>query len=247
MHEKMGEMHNIVTAMELAAEMQVTPERVGQLFRAFRDGKHPHFAGRFNRFAELSPIQVAALRGQDIAALVEVKEETESAAHAADVAMIPEQGSSNVAAPQGIYSKKTTFQKCLLAGVCVLCATASVSNMLDISMQIKGVFWAACVITSIFTLSPFAVFYAGVKPGVSWVVSGICIGYEVFCNSVGIYRGLAQLGRGIPYEVWEPGGFVDSVSRVTTLAFKPCALTISFTMAGIIASLFLICLIELKR
>jgi hypothetical protein len=109
------------------------------------------------------------------------------------------------------------------------------------------VFWAACVITAIFTLSPFAVFYAGVKPGVSWIVSGICIGYEVFCNSVGIYRGLAQLGRGVPYEVWEPGGFVDSVSRVTTLAFKPCALTISFTMAGIIASLFLICLIELKK
>lgn len=273
----MGEMHTRITAMDLAAEMQVTPERVGQLFRAFRDGKHPHFAGRFNRFAELSPIQAAMLRGQDFEVVSQPVEDVQSeAVEPADIAMTPEAGQSNEVAPQGfdcekleVYTRwevlkarhierskmasmpqkktKTTLQKALLLSVCALCATASVSNMLDISMQIKGVFWAACVITAIFTLSPFAVFYAGVRAWVSWLVSGVCIGYEVFCNSVGIYRGLSGLGKGLPYEVWEPGGFIDSVSRVTTVGFKPCALGISFTMAGIIAGLFLVCLNELKK
>ncbi|MFK5173367.1 hypothetical protein ACI3QN_12710, partial [Propionibacterium freudenreichii] len=66
MDKEMGEMHTRITPMDLAAEMQVSPERVGQLFRSLRDGKHPHFVGRFNRFAELNPIQVAMLRGEDL-------------------------------------------------------------------------------------------------------------------------------------------------------------------------------------
>lgn len=249
----MGEMHTRITPMDLAAEMQVSPERIGQLFRSFRDGKHPHFAGRFNRFAELNPIQVAILRGEAVEVVEISAENTESeaVAHSANIAMSPEQGRPNEVAPQGLEvdgkTQRTGFQKFLLVGVCVLCAGASVSNMLDISTQIKDSFVVACVITSIFTLAPFAVFYADVKPGVSWLVSGICIGYEVFCNTVGTYRGLANLGRGVPYEMWEPGGFIDSVSRVTTFEARPCALVVSGVMAAIIAGLFLICLNELKK
>lgn len=88
--------------MELAAEMQVSPERVGQLFRAFRDGKHPHFAGRFNRFAELTPIQVAILRGEEIEIEVvgfEDVTDTEGT----------EQGPSKEAAPQG-KERKSWFK-----------------------------------------------------------------------------------------------------------------------------------------
>ena len=161
----------------------------------------------------------------------------------------PDRGPSNEAAPETVtvVKKRTMSQKLVLAGVCVLCATASVSNMLEVSLQIKEVFWVAAVFTAIFTVAPFAVFYADVPPGVSWFVSGICIFYEVFCNSVGIYRGFANLGQGVPYEVWEPGGFIDSISRVTTLEARPCALAVSGAMAALVASLFLVCLIELKK
>lgn len=117
----MGEMHKRITPMELAAEMQVSPERVGQLFRAFRDGKHPHFAGRFNRFAELTPIQVAVLRGEDFE--VEIKEEdTEQAAtFAADtVAMTPEQGRPKEVAPRGIEAGRTWLQKAVLTGLALI-------------------------------------------------------------------------------------------------------------------------------
>jgi hypothetical protein len=90
--------------------------------------------------------------------------------------------------------------------------------------------------------------YAGVSQWSSWIMSGICIAFEVFCNTAGMYRGLAGLGTsGKPYEVWEPGGFIDTVSRVTTLEPRPCALAISIGMAAIVAAVFLTCLIELKR
>lgn len=109
MINEMGEMHNRITPMDLAVEMQVSPERVGQLFRALRDGKHPHFAGRFNRFAELNPIQVAVLRGEDLTVVdvvdiaepepveVETKEDTTEP-------MSLEQGRPNVVAPQKVES-----------------------------------------------------------------------------------------------------------------------------------------------
>ena len=239
--------------MDLAAEMQVSPERVGQLFRSLRDGKHPHFVGRFNRFAELNPIQVALLRGEDLTVvdvvdLVEAEiKETEGAAAQAAESISLEAGPVNESAPQKVGTKRTMPQKVVLAGVCAGCAIVSVSNMMEISLQIKDIFWVAAVLTSIFTVAPFAVFYADVTRFASWLVSGICIGYEVFCNTVGIYRGLSNLGQGVPYEVWEPGGFIDSVSRVTTFEARPCALFISTAMASIVAGLFLICLIELKK
>lgn len=136
----------------------------------------------------------------------------------------------------------------VLVCVMLVCAVVSLSNMYDISSQIKSNAVDALLITGLFSLAPFAMLYAGVSRWASWLVSGICIGFEVFCNTAGMYRGLAGLGRsGKPYEVWEPGGFIDTVSRVTTLEPRPCALAISFGMAGIVAAVFLTCLIELKK
>jgi len=175
------------------------------------------------------------------------KKQAAAMTHSAEHTMSIEQGPVNVSAPQDVNGKRSMSKKVVLAGVCVLCAVVSVSNMLEISLQIKDIFWVAAVLTSIFTVAPFAVFYADVTRFASWLVSGICISYEVFCNTVGIYRGLANLGQGVPYEVWEPGGFIDSVSRVTTIDARPCALFISTAMAAIVAGLFLICLIELKK
>lgn len=143
--------------------------------------------------------------------------------------------------------KRTPGQRAALVGTMLVCASVSLSNMYDISSQIKPGFVDAVLITGLFSLAPFAMLYAGVSGWAGWLTSGICIAYEVFCNASGIYRGLAGLGNGAPYEVWTAGGFIDTVSRVTTLDFKVCALGVSFGMAGIVAALFLISLIELKK
>lgn len=143
---------------------------------------------------------------------------------------------------------RTSGQRAMLVGIMVVCASVSLSNMYDIAGQIKTSRIDAGLITALFSLAPFGMLYAGVSQWASWLVSGICIGFEVFCNTAGMYRGLSGLGRsGKPYEVWEPGGFIDTVSRVTTLEPRPCALAISVGMAAIVAGVFLVCLIELKK
>lgn len=143
---------------------------------------------------------------------------------------------------------RTSGQRAMLVGIMVVCASVSLSNMYDIAGQIKTSRIDAGLITALFSLAPFGMLYAGVSQWASWLVSGICIAFEVFCNTAGMYRGLAGLGRsGKPYEVWDPGGFIDTVSRVTTLEPRPCALAISVGMAAIVAGVFLVCLIELKK
>jgi hypothetical protein len=119
--------------------------------------------------------------------------------------------------------------------------------MYSVSVQIKDNWIDAALITALFSSAPFGLLYAGVSGWAGWLVSGISIGYEVFCNASGIYRGLAGLGNGAPYEVWQAGGFVDTVSRVTTLEARPCALFISIGMAAIVAAVFITCLIEIKK
>lgn len=135
----------------------------------------------------------------------------------------------------------------VLVFVMIVCALLSCSNMYDISYQIKQNALTALLMTGLFSLAPFAMLYAGVSGWAGWITSGICIAYEVFCNASGIYRGLAGLGSGAPYEVWTAGGFVDTVARVTTLDHKPCALGISFGMAILVGLIFYMCLKELKK
>jgi hypothetical protein len=142
---------------------------------------------------------------------------------------------------------KTRTQRAVLIVIMSVCAAVSVSNMYAVSVQIKDNVVDAALITALFSGAPFGLLYAGVSGWAGWLVSGISIGYEVFCNASGIYRGLAGLGNGAPYEVWQPGGFVDTVSRVTTLEARPCALFISIGMAAIVAAVFITCLIEIRK
>lgn len=142
---------------------------------------------------------------------------------------------------------KTRTQKAVLVCIMSVCAAVSLSNMYTVSVQIKDNWIDAALVTALFSGAPFGLLYAGVSGWSGWLVSGISIAYEVFCNASGIYRGLAGLGSGAPYEVWKPGGFVDTVSRVTTLEARPCALGISIGMAAIVAAVFITCLIEIKK
>ena len=245
----MGEMHEKITARKLCEMTATDADTMRMRFAKLRKAKPDVFPGAWRIDGELSKEQITALVAAGERKGGAIKESELSVFDLKSKVGEPNGGPSNVMAPEtvAVGKKRTLSQRLVLAGVCILCATASVSNMLEVSLQIKEVLWVAVVLTAIFTVAPFAVFYADVPPGVSWFVSGLCIVYEVFCNSVGIYRGFANLGQGVPYEVWEPGGFIDSISRVTTFEARPCALTVSGAMAGIVASLFLVCLIELKK
>jgi len=251
----MGEMRTRITPMELAAEMQVSPERVGQLFRAFRDGKHPHFAGRFNRFAELTPIQVAILRGEDFEVEVlgiEDVTDTEGA----------EQGPSKETASQGVdYEKLDVYtrweimkarhsERMALAEkavnaidkprrwplwvALVITAGASVPNMVEVTTAMKGSSLVAWAMTAVFTLIPGLLIAARLR-GLLWgiVVVGV-MGYTAFCNASAIFGGLTALDKGY---ILQPTVFLEAVTNMLNTDYLNTARYLSALMALLIGAI----------
>ena len=242
MNKEMGEMHTRITPMDLAAEMQVSPERVGQLFRAFRDGKHPHFVGRFNRFAELNPIQVAMLRGEDFTVvdavdMVEPKQEikeTESDAATSAEPMSLELGPSNEMAPQRVESK---FVELAALGFAFLIPTlASAFNTYNVSHQVAKDWRVAMFIMVMVMLTPALFIVARINWMGAFVAFGVVI-FEGFCNLSAIY--LSLLG-GMEYILDGKRGvcsdFLQSVVNLTNSDHRPTALAIGGALAVLIAA-----------
>lgn len=240
MDTKMGEMHTRITPMDLAAEMQVSPERVGQLFRSLRDGKHPHFVGRFNRFAELNPIQVALLRGEDLT-VVEVVDlvepeikETECAAAQAAEPMSLEAGPENESAPQKVESN---FVELAALGLAFLIPTlASAFNTYNVSHQVAKDWRVAMFIMVMVMLTPALFIVARINFMGAFVAFGVVI-FEGFCNLSAIY--LSLLG-GMEYILDGKRGvcsdFLQSVVNLTNSDHRPTALAIGGALAVLIAA-----------
>lgn len=228
--------------MDLAAEMQVSPERVGQLFRSLRDGKHPHFVGRFNRFAELNPIQIAALRGEDFTVvdavdMIEPKQEikeTESDAATSAEPMSLELGPSNEMAPQRVESK---FVELAALGFAFLIPTlASAFNTYNVSHQVAKDWRVAMFIMVMVMLTPALFIVARINWMGAFVAFGVVI-FEGFCNLSAIY--LSLLG-GMEYILDGKRGtcsdFLQSVVNLTNSDHRPTALAIGGALAILIAA-----------
>jgi hypothetical protein len=240
MNKEMGEMHTRITPMDLAAEMQVSPERVGQLFRAFRDGKHPHFVGRFNRFAELNPIQVAVLRGEDFTVVdlvepePEIKESEGAAAQAAESNMSLEAGPVNESAPQKVESN--AVELAALAVAFLIPTLASAFNTYNVSHQVAKDWRVAMFIMVMVMLTPALFIVARMNWVGAFVAFGVVI-FEGFCNLSAIY--LSLLG-GMEYILDGKRGvcsdFLQSVVNLTNSDHRPTALAIGGALALLIAA-----------
>lgn len=138
---------------------------------------------------------------------------------------------------------KTIPQTLVLWAVMALCAAISTHNMAYIACEITGVEWVSWCITALFTVGPFAMVWAGVK---WWGVSAACILVEVFCNTTGIFRGLAGL-KNTPLENYKTGSFIDSLSTLVNLPHRSCAVSVAAIFAGLVAGVFVVCLIETRR
>lgn len=234
-------MHTRITPMDLAAEMQVSPERVGQLFRSLRDGKHPHFVGRFNRFAELNPIQVALLRGEDLTVVEvvdlvepEIKETEGAAAQAAEHSMSLDVGPVNESAPQKVESN---FVELAALGLAFLIPTlASAFNTYNVSHQVAKDWRVAMFIMVMVMLTPALFIVARINFMGAFVAFGVVI-FEGFCNLSAIY--LSLLG-GMEYILDGKRGvcsdFLQSVVNLTNSDHRPTALAIGGALAVLIAA-----------
>lgn len=269
----MGEMHKRITPMDLAAEMQVSPERIGQLFRAFRDGKHPHFAGRFNRFAELTPIQAAVLRGEDFEVFAPAKN-TDYEGEVLETINGPEQPKEVAPVileePAPDYSElvlKARYQakweamkresKRLKAEVVVvesrrwplwvaliITAGASIPNMVEVTTAIKGSTLVAWAMTGVFTLIPGLLIAARLR-GFLWgsVVVGV-MGYTAFCNASAIFGGLTALDKGF---VLQPTVFLEAVTNMINTPYLETARALSALMALLIGAIEYVAFKNLAR
>lgn len=253
MNNEMGEMHNRITPMDLAAEMQVSPERVGQLFRALRDGKHPHFAGRFNRFAELNPIQVSVLRGEDLTVVdvVDIDETKSAAPQAAVHSMSLEAGPVKEPAPQKVDHEKMEvyarwevmkalhvkaqnappaplkMRRWPLWAALAITAGASVPNMVEVTTAIKGSGLVAWSLTACFTVVPFLLIMARVG-GWAWpVVIGV-MAYTCFCNTAAIFGGLTALDSGY---ILKPTVFLEATTNLLNTDYLNTARVLAFLMS----------------
>lgn len=236
----MGEMHTRITPMDLAAEMQVSPERVGQLFRSLRDGKHPHFVGRFNRFAELNPIQVAMLRGEDLT-VVEVvdlvepenKETEGAAAQAAEHSISLEAGPVNESAPQKLESDWVGIAA--LAVAFLIPTLASAFNTYNVSHQVAKDWRVAMFIMVMVMLTPALFIVARMNWAGAFVAFGVVI-FEGFCNLSAIY--LSLMGN-MEYILDGKRGvcsdFLQSVVNLTNSDHRPTAVLIGGALAALIA------------
>ncbi len=114
-HEMSNETHekqHPATAVDIAFEMGVTVDRIGQVFRAFRNGGHPAFTGPFNRIAPLTPMQLAAIRGEDMPKPKE-QDTSEAFLNCTDDSE-PAKGLPNEVAPAGGLEAKRTLLTRLL-------------------------------------------------------------------------------------------------------------------------------------
>lgn len=234
-------MHTRITAIDLAAEMQVSPERVGQLFRSLRDGKHPHFVGRFNRFAELNPIQVAMLRGEDLAVIEvvdlvkpEIQTTEVAAAQAAVHTMSLEAGPSNEMALQKAGS--SVIELSALAVAFLIPTLASAFNTYNVSHQVAKDWRVAMFIMVMVMLTPALFIVARINWMGAFVAFGVVI-FEGFCNMSAIY--LSLLG-GMEYILDGKRGvcsdFLQSVVNLTNSDHRPTALAIGGALAVLIAA-----------
>jgi len=73
-----------------------------------------------------------------------------------------------------------------------------------------------------------------------------CILVEVFCNTTGIFRGLAVL-KSSRFENYQTGSFIDSLSTLVNLPQRTCAVGIAAIFAGLVAGVFVVCLIETRK
>lgn len=238
MINKMGEMVHRITAMELAAEMQVTPERVGQLFRAFRDGKHPHFVGRFNRFAELSPIQAAVLRGEDLEVQIQEIKGEGVAEGATNVGGNLEQGRPNEAAPQEVKRpKKVQWVEVAALGIAfVLPTLASAFNTYRVSHELSKDERVSLFVMCMVMFTP-ALFIVARMGGAGVFVAFAVVAFESFCNTSATYLSLmGNMEYILDRKRGQSSVFLQSVVDLTNSDHRPTAVLLGLCLALLIAA-----------
>lgn len=279
-HEMNNETHEIrdyTTGVDLSLEMGVTVDRIGQMFRSFRNGGHPAFVGPFNRIAPLTPRQLAALRGEDFTIIELQKQEDnkgdvldsigepeppkEVAPVSLDVAQLDYNSLILKASYQAKWDamkreskrakpvKPTTsrYQIAALAIAFIFPTVASGINTVNISHQLSSQAAVSYAILGMVSLTPILFIIARMERVGVLVAIGV-VAFEAFCNVAATY--LSLMGSMV-YMSGVPRGacspFLQNVVELTESAHKNTAVLIAIVLAVIVSSVQLTAFWGLKK
>ncbi len=248
-HEMSNETHekqHPATAVDIAFEMGVTVDRIGQVFRAFRNGGHPAFTGPFNRIAPLTPMQLAAIRGEDMPRPKE-QDTSEAFLNCTDDSE-PAKGLPNEAAPAGgLVVDRNYWHLAALSVAFVFPTVASGVNTFTISHQLSGQPAVSYAILGMVSLTPILFIIARMER-VGVVVALGVVAFEAFCNVAATY--LSLMG-GMVYAFGVPRGacspFLQNIVELTESAHKNTAIGIAIAVAIIVSSVQLTAFWGLKN
>lgn len=216
-----------MTAKELAKKEGVTVRAIGIPFAKFHREGNPLFPVPFSQELNLSEEQIAALRPRRNAAN---GTRNRAAAHAAGTAMIDEgAGRPKEAAPNAEPVRRWPLW-CSMA----ITAGASVPNMAEVTMAMKGSGLVGWSLTAAFTVVPFLLIMARISGFFGWMVVVGVMAYTAFCNTSAIFGGLTSLDSGY---VLKPTVFLEAVTNLLNTDYLNTARTLSALMALLVGAI----------
>lgn len=210
------------------------PDTIRMRFAKLRKTNPATFPASWRIDGELTPDQIKALiqAGERKGSLPKEKD-TESAATSATNTMNSEQGRPNEAAPQGVSIEDKTRRWPLWVALAIT-AGASVPNMVEVTIAMKGSSLVAWSMTGVFTLIPGLLIAARLR-GLLWglVVVGV-MGYTAFCNASAVFGGLTALDKGY---ILHPTVFLEAVTNMLNTDYLNTARALSGFMALLIGAI----------
>ena len=230
----MGYIVSEMTAKELAKSERVTVRAIGIPFAKFHREGHPLFPVKFSQDLQLSPEQIEALRPKR----APVKKSKTDTAPPAVIAMI-DAGRPNEVAPNVVPLRRWPLWAAL-----AITAGASVPNMVEVTVAIKGSAPTAYALTAVFTAVPALLITARLR-GFLWgfSVAG-AMGYTAFCNASAVFGGLTALDKGY---ILQPTVFLEAVTNMLNTDYLTTARAIAAFTALIIGAVEFVAVKNLSR
>lgn len=216
----------------------IEPDTLRIRFTKLHRAGHADFPERWRIDGELTEKQVRELlsagerKGSEpkvAQAQAQAKEIETDTAPPAVIAMIDDAGRPNEVAPNVGQTRRWPLWVCL-----AITAGASIPNMAEVTMAMKGSSVVSWAITAAFTVVPFLLIMARVKGVFAWVVVVGVMGYTAFCNTSAIFGGLTALDKGY---ILKPTVFLEAVTNLLNTDYLNTARTLSALMALLIGAI----------
>lgn len=239
-------MHEKITARILCEMSGIKPDALRVRFTKLHKNNHPEFTERWRIDRELSREQVRELlmagerKGSEPRAVEpepDVKG-TDTAPPAVNIAMI-DAGRPNEVAPNVVPLRRWPLWAAL-----AITAGASVPNMVEVTVAIKGSAPTAYALTAVFTAVPALLIAARLR-GFLWGISVAgAMGYTAFCNASAVFGGLTALDKGY---ILQPTVFLEAVTNMLNTDYLNTARAIAAFTALIIGAVEFVAVKNLSR